>query len=88
VMVTFLILGLVDMGVLNFGKKFSSQGSSNVPVPKFNKDTVPNPKPQGGGGNGSSISTCTRCGMRHDVKCSDGTYGFFGCGKSSHKVKD
>uniref|UniRef100_M1DT04 Gag-pol polyprotein n=1 Tax=Solanum tuberosum TaxID=4113 RepID=M1DT04_SOLTU len=35
--------------------RFSGQGSSNDPTLKFNKERMSNPKPQGGGGSGSSI---------------------------------
>ncbi|KAH0712114.1 hypothetical protein KY289_008073 [Solanum tuberosum] len=52
-----------------FRQGFFSQGSSNAP-PKFNKDRVSNPKPQGGNGGGFSLarSTCTKCGKKHDGK--------------------
>ncbi|WMV54444.1 hypothetical protein MTR67_047829 [Solanum verrucosum] len=67
---------------------FFRQSSSNDSAPKFNKDKMSNPKSQGGGGNESSIPTCTRCGKKHNEKCMAGTNGCFGCGKSGHKVKD
>ncbi|WMV41642.1 hypothetical protein MTR67_035027 [Solanum verrucosum] len=41
-----------------FREKFFGQRSSNSPSPKLNKDRMPNPKPQGGGGNRSSIPAC------------------------------
>ncbi|WMV14397.1 hypothetical protein MTR67_007782 [Solanum verrucosum] len=44
-----------------FWKKFSSQGSSNAPTSNFNKYRVSNPKPQGGGANGSFIPIFQRC---------------------------
>ncbi|WMV32945.1 hypothetical protein MTR67_026330 [Solanum verrucosum] len=68
--------------------KFSSQGFSNAPVPKINKDRVSNPKPQGGNGGGSSLSTYTRCGMKHNGKYLASVDDSFGCGKSGHKIKD
>ncbi|KAH0765218.1 hypothetical protein KY285_001089 [Solanum tuberosum] len=63
-----------------FRQRFSGQGFSNAP-PKFNKDRVSNPKPQGGNVNGSSLlmSNCTKCGRKHDGKCRASTDGCFGC---------
>uniref|UniRef100_M1DNI2 Gag-pol polyprotein n=1 Tax=Solanum tuberosum TaxID=4113 RepID=M1DNI2_SOLTU len=50
------------------GIRFSDQGFSNTPTRKFNKDRVFNPKPQGGNGDGSSMSSCARCGRKHEAK--------------------
>ncbi|XP_049410554.1 uncharacterized protein LOC125873704 [Solanum stenotomum] len=72
-----------------FRQRFSSQSSSNPP-PKFNKDRMFNPNPKGGNDRGSTlpISTCTRCGKKHDGNCLDATDGCFSCGKSGHKMRD
>ncbi|XP_049391772.1 uncharacterized protein LOC125856302 [Solanum stenotomum] len=61
---------------------------SNIPTPNFSKDRVSNHMPQGGGGNESSILVCKRSGKSHSKKCLAGINGCFGCGKSSHKVKN
>ncbi|WMV37349.1 hypothetical protein MTR67_030734 [Solanum verrucosum] len=64
------------------------QGCSNALIPKLKKDRESNPKPQGSGGNRSSIPTCLRYGKKHEGKYLVGLDGCFGCGKSNHKVKD
>ncbi|WMV14234.1 hypothetical protein MTR67_007619 [Solanum verrucosum] len=74
--------------VVDSRKKFSGQGTSNAPTSNFNKNIMSNPKPQGGGCNGSSISICQRCGKSHSRKCLAGSTGCFGCVKNGHKVKD
>ncbi|WMV08369.1 hypothetical protein MTR67_001754 [Solanum verrucosum] len=87
--VTFLILGPLDKGILNFGKKNSSQGFFNTPGHKFNKDRVSKPKPQGGnGGNRSYIPICTKFGKKNEGKCLVSTDGFSKCGKSGYKMRD
>ncbi|XP_049405080.1 uncharacterized protein LOC125868494 [Solanum stenotomum] len=64
----------------------NDQGSSNDP-PKFNKDKVSNLKPQGGNGGGFSSTTCVKYGRKHKGTCIADTNGFFGCGKSGHKIR-
>jgi len=49
---------------------------------------VSNPKPQGSGGNGSSIPACSRCGKKHDGKCLASMDACFNCRKSGHKIRD
>ncbi|XP_049372687.1 uncharacterized protein LOC125837642 [Solanum verrucosum] len=68
-------------GRSRFRQSFSGQGFSNAP-PKFKKDRVSDPKPQGGNGNGSSfrMSTCAKCGNKHKGKCLAVTDGWFNCG--------
>ncbi|XP_049372511.1 uncharacterized protein LOC125837430 [Solanum verrucosum] len=77
------------MRVLLIGKslRFSGQCSSNS-RPRFNKDMVSNPKPQGENGGGFSLSTCAKCGKKHEGKCLADTDGCFGCGKCCHKIRD
>ncbi|XP_049377997.1 uncharacterized protein LOC125842713 [Solanum stenotomum] len=72
-----------------FRQRFFGQSFPNAP-PKFNKDGVCNPKPQGGNGSGSSLprSTCARCGKKHEGKCLPGSDGCINCGKSGHKIRD
>ncbi|XP_049381553.1 uncharacterized protein LOC125846146 [Solanum stenotomum] len=65
----------------------TDDGSSNAP-PLSNKDRVPNPKPQGGNGSGSLVSTCAKCGRKHKGKCLAGTNACFGCGKMDHEIRD
>ncbi|WMV37812.1 hypothetical protein MTR67_031197 [Solanum verrucosum] len=72
----------------NYWQRFSCKQSLNALTPKFNNYMVTNINPQGGNGVGCSISTYTMCGKNHDGKYVVGTDGFFGCGKSGHKVKD
>ncbi|XP_049348209.1 uncharacterized protein LOC125812780 [Solanum verrucosum] len=76
-------------GRSKFHQGSSDQGSSNVP-PKFDKDRVSNPKPQGGNGGGSSLarSTYAKCGKKHDGKCLASTDVCFSYGKSGHKLID
>ncbi|XP_049347353.1 uncharacterized protein LOC125811846 [Solanum verrucosum] len=62
-------------------------GFSNAP-PKFNKDWVSNPKPQGGNGSESSFPTCAKCGKKHDGRCLAGSNACFGCGKMGHNIRD
>lgn len=35
----------------------------------FNKDRMHNPKTQGWDGGGSLLSTCAKCGRKHEGKC-------------------
>uniref|UniRef100_M1DKR9 Gag-pol protein n=1 Tax=Solanum tuberosum TaxID=4113 RepID=M1DKR9_SOLTU len=62
------------------------KGCSDVPAPKFNKDRLPNPKSQRGGGSGSSILSCQKCGNSNSRKCLAGMDGGFGYGKNGHKM--
>ncbi|KAK4717896.1 hypothetical protein R3W88_016234 [Solanum pinnatisectum] len=77
-------------GRSRFQQRFSGQGSSNAPTSKFKKDSVSNLKPKrgNGGGNGSSIPTCQKCGKSHLGKCLMGTDNCYGCGKSGHCLRD
>ncbi|WMV30381.1 hypothetical protein MTR67_023766 [Solanum verrucosum] len=70
-----------------FWQSFSGQGSSNSP-PKFNKDRVSNPKPQGGNSSGFLLPSCAICGRKHEGKRLVDTDGCFGCGKIGHKIRD
>ncbi|WMV14113.1 hypothetical protein MTR67_007498 [Solanum verrucosum] len=74
-------------GHSKFRQRFFYQDSSNAP-PKFNKDRVSNPKPQRRNGSGSSLSTCDRCGRKHEGKCLAVIEGCFGYGKSGDKIRD
>ncbi|XP_049375597.1 uncharacterized protein LOC125840666 [Solanum verrucosum] len=74
-------------GRSEFRQRFFGQGSSNDP-PKFNKDKVSNPNPQGRNGGGSSLSTCARCERKHEGKCLADMDGCVCCGKSGHKIRD
>ena len=70
-----------------FQKRFSNQ------VPKILKaldDRVSNPKSQKGRGTSSPSKkpTCEKCGEKHYSECLAGMDNFFGCGKSSHNVRD
>ncbi|WMV09094.1 hypothetical protein MTR67_002479 [Solanum verrucosum] len=69
-------------------RKRFRKGSSNAP-PKFKKDTVSNPTPQGGNGGGSSfyMSTSTRYGKKHEGNYLARTNGCFDCGTSGHKIR-
>ncbi|KAH0768772.1 hypothetical protein KY290_012753 [Solanum tuberosum] len=68
--------------------KRAKTGSSNAP-PKFNKDKLSNPKPQGGNDSGSSLYMSNiRCGKNHEGKCLASTDGCFSCGKSGHKIRN
>ncbi|XP_049358710.1 uncharacterized protein LOC125823369 [Solanum verrucosum] len=60
-------------------------GSYKVP-PRFNNERVSNPKPQGGG-NGSSLPDCAKCGRKHEENCLAGSNAWFGCGKMDHKIR-
>ncbi|WMV51096.1 hypothetical protein MTR67_044481, partial [Solanum verrucosum] len=73
-----------------FRRRFSGQGSSKAPTPKFNKERVSNPKPQGGSGGGNifSIPSRQKCGKSHSRKWLMGTDNCFGCGKSCHCLRD
>ncbi|WMV59236.1 hypothetical protein MTR67_052621 [Solanum verrucosum] len=68
--------------------RFSGQGSSNAPPPKFNKNRVPNPKPIEGNNGGSSLTVCARYERKYEGKCLAGMDSCFGCGKSVHKIRD
>ncbi|XP_049360778.1 uncharacterized protein LOC125825494 [Solanum verrucosum] len=59
-------------------------------VAQSNKESVPNPKSQGGNGGVSSFSrsTCAKCGKKHDGKCLADTDGCFSCGKIGHNMRD
>ncbi|XP_049381560.1 uncharacterized protein LOC125846232 [Solanum stenotomum] len=72
-----------------FRQRFLGQDTSNAP-PKSNKERVSNPKSQGVNGSGYSLhmSTCGRCGKKHEGKCLVGTNGCFSCGKNGHKMTD
>ncbi|XP_049363320.1 uncharacterized protein LOC125828059 [Solanum verrucosum] len=48
---------------------------------------VSNPKLQGGG-NGSSLPNCAKCGRKHERKCVAVSNACFGCGKTDHKIRD
>ncbi|WMV07799.1 hypothetical protein MTR67_001184 [Solanum verrucosum] len=65
-----------------------NMGSSNALISKFNKDMVPNPKPQGVCDNRYYIPICQRCGKCDSRKCLVDMDSCFGCGKSGHKVMD
>ncbi|WMV25577.1 hypothetical protein MTR67_018962 [Solanum verrucosum] len=69
-----------------FRQRFSGQGSSNA-LHKFNKDRVSNPKPQGGNASGSSLTSCAKCGKKHDGRCLADSNACFGCGKMEHKIR-
>ncbi|XP_049371080.1 uncharacterized protein LOC125836028 [Solanum verrucosum] len=69
----------------NFLEHFFSLEMREV---KFNKYKVSNLKPQGGGGSGSFVPVCQKCGKSHSGKCLAGMDICYGCGKSCHKVKD
>ncbi|WMV18941.1 hypothetical protein MTR67_012326 [Solanum verrucosum] len=56
-------------GRSKFPQSFFGQGSINALDPKFNKDRVSNPMPQGGNGCRSSLFTCARYGRKHEGKC-------------------
>ncbi|WMV33285.1 hypothetical protein MTR67_026670 [Solanum verrucosum] len=71
-----------------FRQRSSDQGFSNASDPNFNKDRVSNPKPQGGNGGESSLSTCARYGRKHEGKFLAGLDSCFGYGKSGHKIRD
>ncbi|WMV18657.1 hypothetical protein MTR67_012042 [Solanum verrucosum] len=65
----------------------TSNGSSNAP-PKFNKDRVSNPKPEGVNDSVSLFPTYAKCGRKHEGKCLADTDGCCGFGKSGHKIRD
>ncbi|WMV24885.1 hypothetical protein MTR67_018270 [Solanum verrucosum] len=74
-------------GLSKCRKNFSGQCSYNAPVPTFIKFRVCNPKPEGGNSGGSSFSTYTRCGRKHQGKCQASSNACVGCEKMDHKIK-
>ncbi|WMV57917.1 hypothetical protein MTR67_051302 [Solanum verrucosum] len=71
-------------GRSRFRQRFFKQGSSKAP-PRFNNERVSNPKPQGGG-SGSLLPDCAKCGRKHEGKCLVGSNACFCCGKMDHKI--
>ncbi|XP_049374796.1 uncharacterized protein LOC125839851 [Solanum verrucosum] len=69
----------------NGDANFSHTRSDGHGRPRFNKEKVSNPKPQGGG-NGSSLPNCAKCGRNHEGI--EGSNACFGCGKMDHKIRD
>lgn len=69
IVVTSRILGPNKVDINNFSKKYSSKIFSNTQAPKFDKDSMSNPKAQGGVPNSQAIPTCKKCGRSHNGKC-------------------
>ncbi|WMV29998.1 hypothetical protein MTR67_023383 [Solanum verrucosum] len=87
-MVSFHIQCPMDMVVLSsFLQRFFDQGSCNSLIPLFSKDRVYQPKPQRGTGGGYLLSTCARCGRKHEVNRLAGFNACFGCGNIDHKIR-
>lgn len=77
------------MVVLGSDKGFQSRFSHDS-APKFKKEMVSNSKPQGGngGGNGSFVLTCQKCGESHSRKCLMGMDKYFSCVTRGHHLGD
>ena len=70
-------------------RKFKKWGSNQVPskFPRASGDRVSNPTFNNGGTNSTKEKpTCGKCGKKHYGECLKGTYNFFSCGQSSHKM--
>ncbi|XP_055835100.1 uncharacterized protein LOC129903572 [Solanum dulcamara] len=68
--------------------RYSIQGSSNSTIPRFDKDSVPNHKPQGGAPIGQVTPVCKKCGKNHKGGCLAGLNMCYRCSKLGHHAKE
>ncbi|XP_055814547.1 uncharacterized protein LOC129884242 [Solanum dulcamara] len=75
-------------GLPQFLQKYICKNSFNTLAPKFSKDRVSNPNPQGDALSGQPISPCKKCDKKHIGKCLTRSGACFGYGNMGHQVKD
>ncbi|KAK4737401.1 hypothetical protein R3W88_001098 [Solanum pinnatisectum] len=65
--------------------------SASTPSPKFRQDQKGRAscsKSQGSSSGNMTYPTCPKCGKNHPGECITGKEGCFGCGQSSHRLRD
>ncbi|XP_055830886.1 uncharacterized protein LOC129899914 [Solanum dulcamara] len=78
----------INGGRSKFFQRYSGKASSNALNPRFNKDRIPNPKPQGGVPYGQVIPAYKKCRKNHKEECLVGLNVCHRCDKMDHHARE